>query len=139
MGFTRSHFFQSQYFQAADVAARPMTLTIKGVAEELVGTGSDRELKCAVSVLEDSRRLLTNKTNFVTMEEAFGEDCDDWPGHRITLVRAFVDFQGRRVPALRVEIPAPPTKRSTRSTSPPPVEEPDDDAADGADAEEEWN
>ena len=117
-----------------------MILTIKSVGEELVGQGADRQLKCVLGFTEDSRRLVTNKTNFTTIEAQLGTDCDDWPGHRIKLFRAFVDFQGRRVPALRVEIPAPPTKRSTRSAPPPPVEEPDDDASDGADADaEEWN
>jgi hypothetical protein len=106
-----SDAFPAKYLKAADVRARPMTATIVQVAMELVGQGADQKEK-PVLHLEAQKPMVLNRTNFETLEDAFG-DSDDWCGHRIKIKCERTKFQGKTVDGLRIDpihpTPAPKT------------------------------
>jgi hypothetical protein len=51
---------------------------------------------------EQAGYLSGNRTNFETLEEAFG-DSDDWPGQKIKIFCAQTQYQGKRCDGIRVE------------------------------------
>jgi hypothetical protein len=51
--------------------------------------------------------LVLNKTNWSALVDITGEeDSDDWEGKKVKLVTRKVEYQGKRVPAIRIEEPA---------------------------------
>ncbi len=73
--------------------------------------------------------LVLNKTNFNVIADITGEaDSDDWPGKRITLYATKVDYQGRRVDAIRVDDPPKDEDKPRRAApAPAPAPEPEHD------------
>jgi hypothetical protein len=93
--------FPSKFLQSADVKTKPTIAAISHVEMQLIGLGPDQKEK-PVLHLDDGKLMVLNRTNFETLEEAFG-DSDDWPGHKIKIRCARTSFQGRIVDGLRVE------------------------------------
>jgi hypothetical protein len=94
--------FPSRFLNAADLNGHAPVVTIARVELQTVG----KEQKPVVYFEGKEKAIVLNRTNFVAIVELTGEDdTDQWPGHRIKLVVTKVDFQGRRVPAIRVEDP----------------------------------
>jgi hypothetical protein len=93
-----SDTFPSKHLAAADLHEQDLTLTIASVAEQ----GFDDGMKLVLSFRETKKTLVANKTNSRTIVSLYGDDCDKWNGHRITLFPTYVDFQGKTVPAIRV-------------------------------------
>ncbi len=107
-----SEAFPSNFLKVDDLQNRRVRLTIESVAIEEVGGDS----KPVVHFRGKDRGLVLNKTNAAMIEEITGKDeMDDWAGTEIVLYPARVDFQGKRVPAIRVDYvtdnkPAPVTE-----------------------------
>lgn len=95
-----TELFPSRYMNAGDLAGRSVVVTIRDLKMQTVG--ADRR---AVLYFEGkSKGLVLNKTNWTAIATITGaEDSDQWSGRPIRLVVAMVDFQGRRVPAIRIE------------------------------------
>ena len=110
--------FPAKYLKAADVKAKPIVTVISHLAQEKVGNGPDAEEKHVLH-FEDQKPLVLNRTNWDTLEEAFG-DSDDWPGNKVKLRSARTQYQGKSVDGLRVEAIVP---------TPAPKDEPNDDIA----------
>lgn len=109
--------FPSTYLKAADLDGKTPTVVIKTVKMETVG----EDQKLVVYFEKAEKGLVLNKTNANTLADIIGSfNTDDWTGHRVRLITAKVEFQGRRVPAIRIE------EFSTKRPAPPPVEEIDD-------------
>lgn len=107
--------FPSKYLKAADLKGKHVTVQISGLEMEDIGdkTGDKPVLYFA----NKSKGLVLNKTNTTTIIENLGtSETDDWMGQRITLFTTRVDFQGRRVDAIRID-QAPNRKKAS------PVEE----------------
>jgi hypothetical protein len=104
-------FFPSKFLKASDIPG-PKVVTIESVSPEWLGQGSEADRKLIVRFKEIDRGLVLNKTNYRSLLELTAtSDTDNWIGKRIQLVSVRVDFQGRRVPSIRIE-PAP-TKPTT--------------------------
>ena len=88
--------FQSKYLKSTDVKAKPIVATISHMEMELVG----QEQK-PVLHLEGEKPMVLNRTNFETLENAFG-DSNDWAGHKIKISCQPTQFQGRTVDGLRI-------------------------------------
>ncbi len=115
-----SEAFPSNFLRVDDLQNRRIKLTIERVAMEKVG-GDDKPL---VYFRGKDRGLVLNKTNATMIEEIAGTDeMDDWAGTEIVLYPARVEFQGKRVPAIRVDHP-------TDSKPAPGAEEKEDDDID---------
>jgi hypothetical protein len=113
--------FPSKYLRAADLGQATPTVTIAKVTSETVG----EDQRLVVYFVGKDKGLVLNKTNANAIADILGdEDTDNWPEGRIKLVTAKVDFQGKRVLAIRIDEPAPVpvTKRPA-----PPVREPGDE------------
>ena len=94
--------FPSKYLKAADLKGKPVALTIKETKSENVGD----DLKLVVYFKGTDKGLVLNKTNAKSFALVTGSaDTDDWSGKKITLYPTKVEFQGSRVPAIRVEEP----------------------------------
>jgi hypothetical protein len=102
--------FPAKYLKAADAKAKPIVTVISHLAQEKVGKGLDAEEKHVLH-FEDQKPLVLNRTNWDTLEEAFG-DSDDWPGNKVKLRNTRTQYQGKSVDGLRVEaiVPKPALK-----------------------------
>lgn len=112
--------FPSKYLRAADLNGHEPVVTIDRVAMETLG--DDR--KPVVYFKGKDKGVVLNKTNFNAIEDISGEeDTDNWGGTKVKLVVVKVEFQGKRVPAIRIEEAGAPPKPRT----PEPVDTPADD------------
>ncbi len=115
-----SEIFHSNFLKADDLQNRRVPVTIESVAmEEVAGDN-----KPVVYFQGKDRPLVLNKTNAQVIEEiAKTDQMDDWAGTKIVLYPTRVDFQGRRVPAIRVDY-------ATDGKPPPEGEKKEDDDID---------
>src|SRR5262245_6138688 len=105
----KNEVFPSRFFKAADLKNGLLTVEISEVVMESIVDGEDDQP--VVHFEGQSKGLVLNVTNWNMLEELSGSDeSDDWTGLRVTLYVTKVDFQGRRVPAIRIE--AAPSKSS---------------------------
>jgi hypothetical protein len=92
--------FPTKFLRSSDAKTKPIIAIISYLEMELVGQGQDRKEK-PVLHLEGVKPMVLNRTNFETLEEAFG-DSDDWPGHKIKIKCARTQFEGKSVDGLRI-------------------------------------
>ena len=130
--------FPSDYLKAADIPnGRRVTVTIESVSIEKIGNSEDQ--RPVVYFQGKQKGLCLNKTNAnQIIEIAKSDETDDWTGVQIALYSTKVDFQGRRVDALRVDYPPAPAQapgangnqnRQTRPLATPTVQAPTADDA----------
>ena len=94
--------FPSNFLKVDDLQNRRVQVTIANVAIEEVGDSN----KPVVYFKGKDKGLVLNKTNAAMIEEiAKTDEMDNWTGAQIVLYPARVDFQGKRVPAIRVDYP----------------------------------
>ena len=119
--------FPSKYLKADDLNG-PVDWTVVGVALEAVGQGDAQEKKLVMHFREQPKGLVLNLINSETTAEVAGtEDTDQWPGLRICLYPTKTEFNGRRVPCIRVR----PCASGPRK-APPPARDIDTVMGDGA-------
>lgn len=112
--------FPSNYLKADDLGKSRPVVTISDVRVEKVG----EDEKPIVFFEGKEKGLVLNKTNAATIAElADSPETDDWNGVRVRLYATKVDFQGRRVLAIRIEEAPPAPRAATRQPEPEP--EPD--------------
>jgi hypothetical protein len=118
--------FPSKYLRAADLNGAEPNLTISNVTSETVGD----DQKLVVYFEGKQKGLVLNKTNANAIADiARDRNTDNWTGCRIKLVTARVDYQGKRVDAVRVDLAdAPGAAPARRATPPPPPEDINDDS-----------
>src|SRR5260370_37557788 len=105
-----SQAFPAKYLKAADVKAKPIVTAISHLAQEMVGKGPEAEEK-HILYFEDQKPLVLNRTNWDTLEEAFG-DSDDWSGQKVKIRCARTQYQGKATDGIRLEaiVPKPALK-----------------------------
>ena len=92
--------FPSSYLKAADLNGKAVRVTIESVSVEKLGD----DQKPILHFVGKEKALVLNKTNSNRIIEAVGSDeTDDWEGWSIALYACKVDFQGKRVDAIRVD------------------------------------
>jgi len=112
-----SDAFPSSFLKVDDLKGQPHTLTILRVQAEQLGDPNNPEFKPVASFENTKKQLVLNKTNFTTIAEVLGEsDTDAWAGKQITLIPARTEYQGKRVPCIRVQ-DTPPAPAQTTTTS----------------------
>jgi hypothetical protein len=87
-----------------------IALTIKGLAVEEMGHGTEKERKAVVYFERATKGLVLNRTNAMIIAHLYGDETDDWRGCRITIYPTRVKAFGSLQDAIRVreEIPAEP-------------------------------
>lgn len=96
-----SDAFPSNYIKASDLNSRAVLAVMDRTEFEMIG--EDR--KMILYFQGKDKGLVCNKTNANTIASIYGDDTDDWAGREIVLFEAYVDFQGKSVPAVRVRAP----------------------------------
>src|SRR5262249_50504274 len=102
--------FPSKYLKSSDMKEKPRVAVISHLAQETVGQGQDAKEKHVLH-FEDQKPLVLNRTNWDTLEEAFG-DSDDWPGQKVKIRCARTQYQGKATDGIRLEaiVPKPALK-----------------------------
>lgn len=98
----------SPHLEAADLGDEigdSRIVTIKGVDIHVVGAEQVR--KGVVYFEEFDRGLVINKTNSSTIAGLYGNETDEWTGHKITLYRSETSFKNKTVPCIRVKDSVP--------------------------------
>lgn len=90
-----------KHIKAADLQGRRVTAVMALVKQEKVG----EDQKPVLYFQGKERGLVLNKTNANTISEVYGPETDHWAGQPIVLFEAMVDFQGKTVQAIRVQVP----------------------------------
>jgi hypothetical protein len=104
--------FPSEFLKAADLQERQVPVVMDRV--EIGKVGDD--IKPVLYFQGKEKGLALNKTNANTIAASYGEETDDWIGRELILYPAMVDYQGRRVPAIRVK--TPPSRQVRRELAP---------------------
>lgn len=119
----RSDAFPSKYMGKDDIGTG-MTLTIGQVLQEGVESDGEMKQKAVMYFHEpDAKPWIINAGNWMTIEDAYGEESDDWHDKPIELfVDPSVMFGGKRVGGVRVRIPSgagskPATQQAPQSQS----------------------
>lgn len=110
----------SKHLKAEDLG--PIGTRVVVTIDKLSSVKFDGETKPVLHFRGKEKTLILNKTNGYQIAGITGtEEMDEWSGHRITLYSTKVLFEGKMVPAIRVEDPPfdrqaapppPPTKQS---------------------------
>ena len=92
-------YFGGNYLKASDIK-EPITVTITTVkVQELEGKN-----KLIVAFDEIEKTFVLNKINTNRIIEwAESKETDQWPGTKITLLAATVEYDGKDVPCIRVK------------------------------------
>jgi hypothetical protein len=90
--------FPSAYLKATDLAGKRVKIKMDRV--EMEDIGGDH--KPVLHFIGTDKKMVVNKTNASEIIDAYGDDTDDWHGKTIELYEARVDFQGKKVQAIRV-------------------------------------
>jgi hypothetical protein len=108
--------FPSKYLKADDLGTTRPIGTIAAVGFENVGMGANADRKLVVRFKEPGlKQFVLNLVNCDSIAEiADTDDFEMWPGTRIQLFTTKTEFQGKRVPCIR--ICAPPSAASQALT-----------------------
>lgn len=98
--------FPSHYIKADLLKpSQELTLLVSEVKLEEVDDGVSKP----VMYFEGKRAgLVLNRINSNTIADVWGAETEDWAGKTVILFRTMTEFQGRRVPCLRLRLPEPP-------------------------------
>lgn len=97
-------FGSNKFLKSADLQGNVAKVKIQDVQVEKLG--EDR--KMVMHFFGKEKGMVLNKTNAMTIGDAYGEDTDDWIGKEIEVFSMKVEFQGRMVDGLRVRVPRRP-------------------------------
>lgn len=105
MGYNIGEIYQSNsdFLKADDIGQNFWTVSISNVDMKSFDDGSR---KLMVQFHELDKSLVLNKTNADMIGDLYGKDTDGWFGKQIMLFTAPVDYQGKKVQAIRVRGPA---------------------------------
>lgn len=126
--------YGGNYLKAEDLAGKEINAQI----EDVTIVEMDEKKRAVLHFKGKEKTLLCNVTNANMLEELLGsDDTDDWIGKRICLYVCKVDFQGKRVPAIRIKEAAG-NGGGSRPAPKPVAHEPVTDALDADDIPFMW-
>lgn len=105
MGYNIGEIYQSNsdFLKADDIGNNFWTATISAVDMKSFDDGSRKLL---IMFHELDKGLVLNKTNADMIGSLYGPNTDAWLGKQVMLFTAPVDYQGKKVNAIRVRAPA---------------------------------
>ncbi len=97
--------FQSSFLSKEDLTS-PRVVTIENVTEnELQGDGG-KEMKPVAHFRGVDKGLVLNNINWDTIQDAYGDESDDWTGKQIELYfDPSIMFGSKRVGGIRIRLP----------------------------------
>ncbi len=90
--------FPSKYLKAGDLQGRSVKAKIGNVVSEILGNDN----KLIIYFAGKEKGMVCNRTNAMTLAEAWGPDTDNWTGGDIEIFSTKVPFQGKLTDSLRV-------------------------------------
>lgn len=96
---------QSDYLKAADLQKQKHQVTIQSIDMAEFDENGRKTKKLILHFVGKPKSLVLNKTNSDTIMYVLGPDTDQWLQKSIILYPTLVDYQGRSVEAIRVEMP----------------------------------
>jgi hypothetical protein len=120
-----SEIYGGNYLKADDIKDRgDVNVVIENVS---IMDADDGKKKAVLHFKGKDKTLVLNVTNANMVDELLGsDDTDEWIGRRICLYTTKVDFQGKRVLAIRVKAARVEAAKG-RAVKPPPEPEPETD------------
>lgn len=112
--------FPSTYLRHADLNGRVFKVAVKTVAMEDVGGGDHKPV---VYFEKADKGLVLNKTNAMSIAQAYGPNTDGWTGKAIELYPDTTMYQGRPTPCIRVR-PFYPSASNGATLGQPPASAP---------------
>jgi len=102
----RSEAFPSKYLGKDDLNG-PLLVTIKNLDTAMIKGDHGDECKTVMFFKEgDAKPYIMNTCNWMTLEDAYGEDSDDWHGKPVEFyVDQNVMYGTKRVGGVRVRVP----------------------------------
>ena len=114
-----SSAFPSAYLKAADLNGRRITIQMDRV--EMEDIGGDH--KPVLYFLGTDKKMVLNKTNASEIIDTYGDETESWRGQTIELYEARVEFQGKKVNAIRVNAMLMPKPAPAVEPQRPPMSE----------------
>ena len=118
-----SELFPARFIGSEDLQGKTPTLTMDKLVVEKVGHAGAEESKAVLYFREKRKatgepiQLVLPKTNALAIAAMFGNEADEWTGHKITLTSEMVKFGRDTVPAIRImgspELTAPVKSKAT--------------------------
>lgn len=93
--------FPSDYLKAHDLQDQKVLVKMSRVEMRDIGD----EVKPVLFFEAKDKGLVLNKTNSNTISAVYGDETDDWIGELVVLYETTVEFQGKRVAAIRCLVP----------------------------------
>lgn len=125
-----SESFGGKWIKAADVGPRGLKGVIDEVTEEEVG--QDKQLKIVVWIKGQEKGLILNATNANDLVSIYGDDTDTWKDKKIALKIARVNYQGKVVDGVRINLETIQNPREepalSRKPAPPVTQEEADES-----------
>jgi hypothetical protein len=103
----RNDAFPSKYLSKEDVKGEPKTGVIDAVIQETFEGDDGKKLKPILTFSNDVKPMVLNNANWMTIEDAYGDESDMWKGKKIELYHdPSVMFGNKRVGGVRVRVTA---------------------------------
>lgn len=115
-----SNLFPSTYLKASDLQGRSIDVIINRFDVEVIG----QDQRPVIYFEGKTKGLVLNKTNSGTISDSYGDETDDWIGQPITVYPSETDYQGKRVPCIRVRVPRPARAQYAAPVKPAPAAAP---------------
>jgi hypothetical protein len=110
-----NELYPSSYLKCEDLQGK----RIKAIVEKLTIERLGDDKKPVLHFRGAERMLVLNKTNASVLSDAYGDDSDQWIGKPVIIKPARVNFQGKMVDAIRLEIPEEPKKAQQQAEREP--------------------
>lgn len=103
-----SDFLGGDFIKGEDVKDGPKKVTITGVevAKFEKNGKTERKLQIVVDDAGESKKVTLNTTNLTTIQDAYGNETDEWEGKKVVLYfDPSVTYGGKRIGGLRIKVP----------------------------------
>lgn len=103
-----SDIYGSKYLKAEEVGKKTIDAVIEDVeSEDVKGQDGEKRPRLVIQLEGVPKPLILNATNANACKEAFGDDTDEWIGNAVKVRVEKVEYQGKKVPGIRLT-PIPP-------------------------------
>ena len=94
--------YGSNYLAATDLK-KPITTVIEQVEQEdFARQGEKKKMKVVLYLRGVRKPVIVNKTNALTLANAFGKNFEDWPDQRIVIKAEPTTFAGKPTKGIRL-------------------------------------
>lgn len=97
-----SSAFPSNFIKCEDLQNRPARVKMNYVKLEDIGDDN----KPVLYFIGKEKGMVLNKTNASAISAMYGDETENWSGEEIEIYPTETDYQGKRVPAIRIRPPS---------------------------------